>query len=91
MSIENLRDLIIVIFGISATLVALVMAILAFILYARISPVIKSIERTSGTVERIVSSMEEAVAGPIAQVIGFIQGIKNALGLVKKFTKREED
>lgn len=89
MTIEWLRDLIIVIFGIAATLAVVIMLILAFMLYGRVKPVLRSAEKTAKTVERITNSVEEAVAGPLAQVISFVRGIAKAVGMVRDFTDRE--
>ncbi len=91
MSIEWFRDLVIVIFGISATIATIILAILAFVLYSRLKPILDSVKKTTDSISRITSSVEDAVAKPIAQVMSFIQGIRNALGLVKKFTGRGED
>jgi hypothetical protein len=91
MSIENLRDLIIVIYGVTATVGTIIIVILALVLYSRLKPILDSIRKTTATIARITSSVEEAVAKPLAQVISFVQGIRNALGLVKRFTGREDE
>ena len=91
MNIEWFRDLIICIFGIGATVGVIILIALAFLLYFRIKPILDSIKATTKTIERVTSSVEEEVAKPIAQVVAFIQGIRNAIGLVKRFTSREED
>jgi len=91
MSLAEFRDLIIVIFGIGGLLALIIMVLLAFLLYYRLKPILDSVKETTKTVQRITSSVEEAVVKPIAQITSFIQGIRNALGLVKRFTNREED
>ena len=97
MAIEWFRDLVIVIFGIGATVAAIALAVLiialtvfAFMFYKRLKPIMASIKKTTETVERITSDVEEAVAKPVTQIIAFVQGIRNALGLVKKFTGKKE-
>jgi cell shape-determining protein MreC len=91
MSIDWFRDLIIVIFGIGATIAVIILVVLAFLFYFRLKPILDSIKSTTQTIERVTSSVEEEVAKPIAQIVSFVQGIRNAVGLVKQFTKREED
>ena len=91
MDIAWFRDLIIVIFGIGATAAVVIMVVLAFILYFRIKPILDSIKAITKTIERVTTSVEEEVAKPIAQMVAFVQGIRNAMGMVKRFTKREED
>jgi uncharacterized protein YoxC len=91
MTIEWFRDLVIIIYCICGTVAFAALAVLAFILFSRVKPVIDSIKKITDTVERITSSVEEAVAKPITQIISFVQGIRNALGLVKRFTGKKED
>jgi hypothetical protein len=91
MTIESFRDLVIVIFGLGATVATILLVVLAFMLYYRLKPILTSVRKTTETVERVTSSFEEAVAKPLAQIISFVQGIRNALGLVKRFTGKEED
>jgi hypothetical protein len=98
MTIEWLRDLVIVIFGIGGTVAALALTVFiititvfAFLFYKRLKPVMASIKNTTETVERITATVEETVAKPLAQIISFVQGIRSALGLVKKFTGKEEE
>jgi hypothetical protein len=91
MTIEWFRDLIIIIFGIGATVAIILLVVLAFILYTRLKPIIESVQKTTKSVERVTSSIEEVVAKPIAQVVSFIQGIRSALGLVKRFTGKKEE
>jgi len=98
MTIDWYRDLVIVIFGLGATLAAIALTVFiitltvfAFLFYKRLKPVMASIKNTTETVERVASNVEEAVAKPLTQIIAFIQGIRSALGLVKKFTGKEEE
>jgi len=91
MSIEWFRDLVIVIFGICATVAVIMFIILAFMFYARLKPIFDSVKKTTQTVERITESVEEAVAKPISQIVSFFKGIGSALGFMKRFTGREED
>jgi hypothetical protein len=90
MTIEWFRDLIIVIFGVGATIAIILMVILAFMFYNRLKPIIESVRKTTKSVERVTTSVEEAVVKPLAQVISFVQGIRSALGLVKRFTGKED-
>jgi hypothetical protein len=88
---ESFRDLIIIIFGITGTIAAIILVVMAFVLYSRAKPILDSLKKTTDTIARITSSVEEAVAKPLAQVMSFVKGVRSALGLVKKFTGKEED
>ena len=91
MSIEWFRDLVVCIFGLGVTVVVIFLAVLAFILYRRLKPVLDSLRATTKTVENLSSCVEMEVARPLAQVAAFIQGIRQAVSLVGRFTKRKEE
>ena len=91
MSIASFRDLVLCIFGLGATVGVIILVVLAFLLYFRIKPILDSIKATTRTIENISTSVEDEVARPIAQAVAFIQGIRQAIGLVSRFTKKEED
>jgi hypothetical protein len=90
-SIEWFSDLVICIFGLAATVVVLFLAVLALILYRRIKPVMDSVKATTKTVENLSSTVEVEVARPLAQVAAFVQGIRQAMSLVKQYTKKKEE
>jgi membrane protein implicated in regulation of membrane protease activity len=91
MDIAWLRDLIIVIFGIAATVAIIAIAVLAFMLYFRVKPVVGSVEKSAKTIERITTNIEETVVKPITQIGSFLQGIRNALEIFKRFFNKEEE
>ena len=91
MSIEWFRDLVVCIFGLGATVAVIILVVLAFILFVKIKPILDSVKATTKTVENISSCVEEEVAKPLAQVAAFVQGIRQAVGMVSKFTKKKEE
>lgn len=91
MDIEWFRDLVICIFGLGATVAVIILAVLALILFVRIQPIIKSVKTTTKTVENISSCVEEEVVKPLSQVAAFVQGIRQAIGMVNRFTKKKEE
>ena len=92
MSIEWFRDLIIIIWGIVSTVVIVFMGVLAFLFYQRIRPALDSLKATTKTMENITSVVGEQVAGPLAKVAAFVQGIRQAVSLVSQLrNKKEED
>ena len=90
MSIEWFRDLVVCIFGLGATVVVLFLAVLAFLFYRRLRPVLDSVKATTKTVENLSSCVGVEVAKPLAQVAAFVQGIRQAVDLVGRFTKKKE-
>ena len=91
MNIEWFRDLVVCIFGLGATIVVIFLAVLAFLLYRRLRPVLDSLKATTKTVENLSSCVEAEVARPLAQVAAFVQGIRQAVGLVSRFTQKKEE
>ena len=91
MSIEWFRDLVICIFGLGGTIVLIFIAILAYSFYRQLKPVMASLRKTARTVENLSDCVEEEIARPLAKVIAFVQGVRQAVGLANRFTKRRED
>ena len=88
MEIEWFRDLVICIFGIGATVVIILMGVLAILLYSKIKPILDSSKATVKTVENISSCVEEEVARPLGQIVAFVQGIAQAASLFSKFSRK---
>jgi len=89
-SIEWFRDLALCIVSLGATVVIIFIGVLAFLLYRKLRPILDATKATAKTVENISSCVEEEVARPLAQVVAFIQGIRQAVSLVSRFSKRKE-
>jgi len=55
-------------------------------------PALDSLKKTTKTVENITSVVGEQVAGPLAKVAAFVQGVRQAASLVSQLrNKKEED
>ena len=91
MDIVWFRDLVICIFGLGAAIAVIILAVLVLILYVKIQPIIKSVKTTTSTVENISSCIEDEVVKPLSQVAAFVQGIRQAVDMVSKFTKKKEE
>ena len=91
MNIEWFRDLVVCIFGLGATIILIFLAVLAYLLYRRLQPALDSINKTTKVVETLSFRVEEEMAKPLAQVVAFVQGIRQAVSLVSRFTKRKEE
>lgn len=90
MDIEWLRDLAICIFGFGATVIMICIGVLAFICYFRVKPVIDSVKRTTTAVENVTTSVEEEVVKPIMHMAAFVQGMREAVDMVGRFTRRKK-
>ncbi len=91
MSIESFRDLVICIFGLGATVAVIVLVVLALLIYYRLKPMFDSIKRTTRTVENITTAIETEVAEPLARMASFVQGVRQAVSLFKRFGRNKEE
>lgn len=90
MSIEWFRDLAIVILGLGVTIVVIFIGILAFLLYRKLRPILDSVKVATKTVENVSSCVGEEIARPLAQVAAFVQGVRQAINLFSRFSRRKE-
>jgi uncharacterized protein YoxC len=90
-SIESFRDLVICIFGLGATVAVIILVVLAILVYVRLKPLFDSIKRTARTVENITTTVETEVAGPLAQIAAFVQGVRQAISLFSRFGRNKEE
>ena len=90
MSIEWLRDLAVCIFSLGATVVIIFIGVLAFLLYRKLRPILDSLKATTRTMQDISSCVEEEVTRPLVQVAAFVQGIRQVIGVVSRFSKGKE-
>ena len=88
MSIEWFRDLVICILGLGATTAVIFIAVIIFLLYRKIRPILDSTKATTKTVENISSCVESEVARPLAQVAAVAQGISEAVRLFSKLKRK---
>lgn len=91
MNIEWFRDLVLIIWGLTSTVVILLVGIVVILFYRRIRPALDSLRRTTRTVENITSVVGEQVAGPLAKVVSFIQGVRQAMNLVSELRHKKEE
>ena len=91
MSIMWFRDLALVILGFGATVVLIFLAVLAYLIYRQLGPMLESSKVAMARLENLTSSVEEEVVRPLAQVAAFVQGIRQAVSLVRRFTQKREE
>lgn len=91
MTIEWFRDLVLVIAGLGVTVAIITIVVLAVMLYRHLVPILDSARKTTKSVERLTTCVEAEVAGPLSQLVSFIQGVRQVTGLFSKFTRKKED
>lgn len=90
MSIEWYRDLFICILGLVAAGVLIFVAVLSYSLYRRIRSILDSIKTTSRTIQWISSYIGDEVVKPVIQVAAVVQGMRQGIGTISRFFKKQE-
>jgi hypothetical protein len=90
MDIGWFRDLVICISGLVITAVVILIAVLAYLLFSKMRPILDSMKATSATINEITTTVKEEVVKPIVSLATLIRGIVQGIELVSKFFKREE-
>jgi uncharacterized protein YoxC len=90
MDIAWFRDLVICILGLAVTVVAIFIAVLAYLLYNKLKPVLDSMKATAATLHEITSTVKDEIVKPVVQLAALFRGIAQGIDLVSKFFKKEE-
>jgi len=90
MDIGWFRDLVICISGLVITVVVIFIAVLAYLLYSKIRPVLDSMKATSATLREITSTVKDEVVKPAVQFVTLIRGIVQGIELASKLFKKDE-
>jgi hypothetical protein len=90
MGIEWFRDLVICISGLVITVVVIFVAVLSFLLYKRVQPILHSLKVTTAAVQEVTSTVKDEVIKPISQFGALIRGIAEGIQLVAQFFKKKE-
>lgn len=91
MTLDWLRDLIIVICGIAGTLIAVFVTVLIFRLYRQLKEITGSAKTAVKDVQSTWSFLSDTVVQPVIQVTSLIQGIRQAINAVTKRATRERE
>lgn len=90
MSIEWLRDLVIIIFGLVATILLILAAIFAYFRYRESKLLINNVNSILDSTKNISKSAEgifsqaQAIAGPLIETVTIIKAIRHITNLFKK-------
>jgi hypothetical protein len=90
MDIAWWRDLIIVIWGIVATIAVAVIAIIAFLFYKKLSTLIDSADYVVARAGDIIDYADEEVLRPVIQFGTVLQGIIQGAGFISNIWRKKE-
>ena len=75
MTIEWLRDLVIIVTGTVAIAVLILAGVIAFSLYKRLRRILTSIQVASSGVEKVVTIVADGVVEPLSRLAAIIEGV----------------
>jgi len=90
-SIEWFRDLAIVILGLGVTVVVIFIGILVFMAYRKVKPILDAAKATAKRIDNVSACVEEEIARPLANLAGFVQGMRHACNLFGGFSRRKKE
>ncbi len=91
MDIAWFRDLVICVFGLVVTIVAIFIAVLFYLLYSRLKFVLDSMKTASLTVNEICSAVHDEIIKPVVQLAALIRGVCQGVDLVSRLFKKKEE
>lgn len=90
MSIDWLRDLVIIILGLVATGVLIFLAVLIFSLYRRARLILDSTQGILRSVQSAISYSGDKLVKPTMQLVALIQGVTQGIDAISKLFKKRE-
>lgn len=87
---EWFRDLVIIIFGLTATIAIVIQTVLRLKLYRRVRSILDSVKATTQTVESITQTVDAELSGPLGQVAAIVRGLREGLGFFSSFRRAKK-
>lgn len=91
MTIEWFRDLVIIILGLAAAISVLVIAVVAYLYYLRVKPVLESSRQIVKSAENITKQVESDIVGPLATMVTVVRCIRQAVNFAKQLKNKKEE
>lgn len=89
MDAQWFRDLA-AIMGVLANLAMVLIFVIILLLYLKLRPVLSSIRATAERIDAVSSYVQEEISGPLAQIAALIQGVYQAIKVIRQFLQRKE-
>jgi hypothetical protein len=87
---EWFRDLVIIIFGLTATAALVIQTVLWLKTYRGVREILDSVRATTRTVENITQTVDAELAGPLGQIVSVLRGLREGLGFFSSFRSRKK-
>ena len=90
MSLAELRDLMIVIFTISAVLTMIIFIVLSLLVFSKIRAILESGAEAAANISKMTSVISDLMK-PLSVIGGFMQGVFRAMEYFTRGSRRKED
>jgi hypothetical protein len=91
MDLAAWRDLVIIIWGLIATIAVIFMSVIIYLFYRRTMSLLESADEVVGKVADIVDYADKEVIRPVTQLGTMIQGIVQGISLFSNLFKKKEE
>ncbi len=91
MDLAAWRDLVIIIWGLIATIAVIFMSVIIYLFYRRTMSLLESADEVVGKVADIVDYADKEVIRPVTQLGTMIQGIVQGISLFRNLFKKKEE
>jgi hypothetical protein len=91
MEISWWRDLVIVIWGMVATIAVVIITIIALLFYKKVSTLIDSADYAVARASSIIDYAEQEVLKPVIQLGSILQGVVQGVGFFSNMFKKKEE
>jgi hypothetical protein len=89
-TIEWLRDLTIIIYGLVGAIFLVIVGIMAFALFSRLKVILDSLKVTSSNIQEISTVAREQMVRPIMQVGSVFQSITRWIEMISGYSKKSK-
>jgi hypothetical protein len=89
--LSSLRDLVLVIWGLIASIAIIYFCIITGILFRRLNIFLSSLNTASVKVKEIAEKVQEEVFTPLSQIGSFLRSINQGISFINKLFNKKED
>ena len=87
MTVQQVRDIALIVLAVLGIIQGLVLLMLAVLLYRKLAPLLDSARLTINNIQGTTAFVAETAVSPLIRVIGFIIGVRAVTGRLGKFMK----
>ena len=91
MDLSSWRDIILIIWGLVATIAIVFISVIMFLFYRRTISLLDSMDIMVSRVSEIVDYAEKEIVRPVKQIGSMFQGIAQGIGVFSSLFRKKED